>query len=201
MSKKFVGFWNVSVILTYIELCIAVGSICAAADGKVWPAVSGLALCGLCDMFDGKIARSRGLITNLGKFLDPLADKMLTTAAFLGFLAAGRLDVWAVMIILTREFMVTSVRLVAAKDGTVIAASLAGKAKTVAQFASILYMLAALEFCSWEHTLLAGTAVPGWLFDVLPLVGQALIWVSVVLTVISGFQYVWSYRQYFTSGG
>ena len=77
----------------------------------------------LTDMFDGKIARSRGLITNLGKFLDPLADKMLTTAAFLGFLAAGRLDVWAVMIILTREFMVTSVRLVAAKDGTVIAAS------------------------------------------------------------------------------
>lgn len=71
----------------------------------------------------------------------------------------------------------------------------------MAQFASILYMLAALEFCSWEHTLLAGTAVPGWLFDVLPLVGQALIWVSVVLTVISGFQYVWSYRQYFTSGG
>lgn len=81
----------------------------------------------LTDMFDGKIARSRGLITNLGKFLDPLADKMLTTAAFLGFLAAGRLDVWAVMIILTREFMVTSVRLVAAKDGTVIAASLAGQ--------------------------------------------------------------------------
>lgn len=58
MSKKFVGFWNVSVILTYIELCIAVGSICAAADGKIWPAVIGLALCGLCDMFDGKIARA-----------------------------------------------------------------------------------------------------------------------------------------------
>ena len=58
MSKKFVGFWNVSVILTYIELCIAVGSICAAADGKIWYAVVGLALCGVCDMFDGKIARA-----------------------------------------------------------------------------------------------------------------------------------------------
>lgn len=58
MSKKFVGFWNVSVILTYIELCIAVGSICAAADGKIWHAVIGLALCGVCDMFDGKIARA-----------------------------------------------------------------------------------------------------------------------------------------------
>lgn len=58
MSRKFVGFWNVSVILTYIELCIAVGSICAAADGKIWYAVVGLALCGVCDMFDGKIARA-----------------------------------------------------------------------------------------------------------------------------------------------
>ena len=86
----------------------------------------------LTDLFDGRIARSQGLITNLGKFLDPLADKMLTTAAFLGFLAMGHLDVWAVMIILTREFLVTSVRLVAAKDGTVIAASFSGKAKTVA---------------------------------------------------------------------
>lgn len=97
-------------------------------------------------MFDGKIARKRGLITNLGKFLDPLADKMLTTAAFLGFMAIGRLDVWALMLILTREFMVTSVRLLAAKDGTVIAAGFSGKAKTVAQFVSILYMLAALNF-------------------------------------------------------
>ena len=173
------------------------------AQEQPWFYIAALILLvsGLTDLLDGLIARKFNLVTQLGKILDPLADKMLTTAAFLGFLAAGRLDVWAVMIILTREFMVTSVRLVAAKDGTVIAASLAGKAKTVAQFASILYMLAALEFCSWEHTLLAGTAVPGWLFDVLPLVGQALIWVSVVLTVISGFQYVWSYRQYFTSGG
>ena len=58
MSKKFVGFWNRSVILTYIELCIAVGSICACADGHFWYAVIGLMLCGVCDMFDGKIARA-----------------------------------------------------------------------------------------------------------------------------------------------
>ena len=58
MSKKFVGFWNVSVILTYIELCIAVGSIATAAEGKLWVSVIGLILCGICDMFDGKIARA-----------------------------------------------------------------------------------------------------------------------------------------------
>ncbi|MBO5929120.1 MAG: CDP-diacylglycerol--glycerol-3-phosphate 3-phosphatidyltransferase, partial [Clostridia bacterium] len=82
----------------------------------------------LTDMFDGKIARARGLITNFGKFLDPLADKMLTTAAFLLFMVVGQMNVWALMLVLTREFMVTSVRLIAAKDGNVIAASMWGKA-------------------------------------------------------------------------
>ncbi len=148
------------------------------------------------DMLDGKIARKYGLITNLGKFLDPLADKMLTTAAFLGFLATGRVDVWAVMLILTREFMVTSVRLLAVKDGTVIAASLAGKLKTVMQFVAIIYMLAAMEVCSWQNGLLQGI-----LSDtgcaVLMTVGQILVWISVVLTIVSGVQYVWNGRQYF----
>lgn len=153
----------------------------------------------LTDMIDGRIARGRGLITNLGKFLDPLADKMLTTAAFLGFLATGHLDVWAVMLILTREFLVTSVRLVAARDGNVIAASFAGKAKTVAQFVAILYMLVALEFASWETTLLDGFAIPGMVFDGALLVGRVLVWVSVVLTLISGFQYFWGNRSYFLS--
>ncbi len=150
----------------------------------------------LTDMFDGKIARSRGLITNLGKFLDPLADKMLTTAAFLGFLAAGHIDVWAVMLILTREFMVTSVRLLAAKDGNVIAASCAGKLKTVMQFVAIIYMIAALEVCSWQETLLTGL-LPDVFYAVLIIVGQVLIWLSVILTILSGVQYVWNGRQYF----
>ncbi len=150
----------------------------------------------LTDMFDGKIARSRGLITNLGKFLDPLADKMLTTAAFLGFLAAGHIDVWAIMLILTREFMVTSVRLLAAKDGNVIAASNAGKVKTVMQFAAIIYMIAALEVCSWQGTLLAGI-LPDVFYSILIIVGQVLIWISVFFTILSGVQYVWNGKQYF----
>lgn len=148
------------------------------------------------DMLDGNIARSRGLITNLGKFLDPLADKMLTTAAFLGFLAAGHLDVWAVMLILTREFMVTSVRLLAAKDGNVIAASMAGKVKTVMQFVAIIYMIAALEVCSWQDTLPAGL-LPDVFYSVLMIVGRVLVWISVFFTLQSGIQYVWNGRQYF----
>lgn len=152
----------------------------------------------LTDMFDGRIARKRGLITNFGKFLDPLADKMLTTAAFLGFLAAGHIDVWALMLILTREFMVTSVRLIAAKDGNVIAASIAGKIKTVAQFIAIIYMLAALEVCSWQGTLLAGIGLPDAFYSILLLVGRIFIWIAVILTMYSGFQYVWNCRAYFT---
>lgn len=145
----------------------------------------------LTDLFDGRIARSRGLVTNLGKFLDPLADKALTTAAFLGFMTKrpGAALCWAVALILFREFMVTSVRLLAAKDGVVVAASMAGKMKTVMQMAAILYMLAAMQIAE-----LVSNAV---LSRVLLAVGDGLIWVSAVLTVISGIQYVWNLRHYF----
>ena len=152
----------------------------------------------LTDMFDGKIARARGLITNFGKFLDPLADKMLTTAAFLLFMVVGQMNVWALMLVLTREFMVTSVRLIAAKDGNVIAASMWGKAKTVAQFIAIIYMLTALEFSTWQTGLLASFALPDLVFTVPLLIGRVFIWVSVAMTVIAGAEYVWLNRHYFT---
>ena len=147
----------------------------------------------LTDYFDGKIARRDGLITNLGKFLDPLADKMLTTAAFLGIMCElGNTDIlcWALMLILAREFMVTSVRLLAAKDGVVVAASFAGKLKTVMQMVSIIYMLTAMQLASFDF-------LPSGLRLVLLIVGIVLIWVSVVATVVSGIQYVWALRHYF----
>lgn len=146
----------------------------------------------LTDMWDGKIARKYGLITNLGKFLDPLADKALTTAAFICFVAEFNEPTlpWALMLILTREFMVTSVRLLAAKDGVVVAASFAGKLKTVMQMVSIIYMIAVMQFCqmsivSWDVCI------------VLLYVGIALIWISTIATLVSGIQYVWALRHYF----
>lgn len=154
-------------------------------------------LASLTDLFDGRIARSRQLITNLGKFLDPLADKMLTTAAFLGFLARGQLDVWAVMIILSREFLVTSVRLVSAGSGVVIAANMWGKAKTVAQMVSIIAMMLALEFADWQQTVPAFSALPDAAFTLPLLICRIFIWISVVLTAISGGIYLWDYRRFF----
>ena len=151
----------------------------------------------LTDLLDGKIARARGLVTNFGKFLDPLADKMLTTAAFLVFLSIGKMNVWALMIVLTREFMVTSVRLLAAKDGTVIAADIWGKAKTVAQMIAVIYMLAALEFSTWQSGLLGGFDLPQAVFTVPLVIGEVLIWISVALAAVSGADYVWLNRHYF----
>ncbi|MBE6792006.1 MAG: CDP-diacylglycerol--glycerol-3-phosphate 3-phosphatidyltransferase [Ruminococcaceae bacterium] len=149
------------------------------------------ALAALTDFIDGRIARKYKLVTNLGKFLDPLADKMLTTAAFLGFLAQERLDVWAVMIVLAREFLVTSVRLVSAGSGVVIAANFWGKAKTFLQMLSIGVMLLALE---WECH--AAALSPDSVF-VPVLAAQIFIWVSVVLTAVSGAIYFWNYREFF----
>ncbi len=147
----------------------------------------------LTDMIDGRIARSRNLITNLGKFLDPLADKMLTTAAFLGLMTISGSEhlCWAVMIILAREFMVTSVRLLAAKDGVVVAASMAGKTKTVMQMVAIIYMLTLLQFADWFYNSLP------MLCNILLIIGYVFIWVSVIATVISGVEYVWQLRHYF----
>ncbi|MBE6777918.1 MAG: CDP-diacylglycerol--glycerol-3-phosphate 3-phosphatidyltransferase [Ruminococcaceae bacterium] len=151
------------------------------------------AVASLTDMLDGKIARGRNMVTNLGKFLDPLADKTLTTAAFLGIAnELGGMDnlCWAVMIILTREFAVTSARLLAAKEGVVIAASMAGKLKTVMQMVSVMYMLAAMQVGAWQ---IVSIDVTRWLIYV----GLLLVWISVAFTVVSGAQYVWNCRQYF----
>ncbi|MBE6807703.1 MAG: CDP-diacylglycerol--glycerol-3-phosphate 3-phosphatidyltransferase [Ruminococcaceae bacterium] len=148
----------------------------------------------LTDLIDGKLARKRGQVTNLGKFLDPLADKMLTTAAFIGFvqILPSNSIPWAVMLILAREFAVVSVRLMAAKDGVVVAASFSGKLKTVMQMVAIIYMLVFYQ----------AMRIP--FFRDLPglekwggYAGMLFIWISVAATVVSGIQYIWALRGYF----
>lgn len=151
----------------------------------------------LTDYFDGKIARKRGLVTNMGKFLDPLADKALTTAAFIGFVHMfnSRSLPWALFLILIREFAVTSVRLLAAKDGVVVAASFAGKLKTVMQMVAIIYMLAFRQAVRIRvvRDAIGGNVGVMWVSRI----GLALIWLSVIATVVSGIQYIWKLRHYF----
>ena len=100
----------------------------------------------LTDMFDGKIARSRGLITNLGKFLDPLADKLLVTACMMIFVGWGRMPSWVVFIVIAREFAISGLRMVAASNGTVIAAGWSGKIKTACTMVGLIAMMVLPNF-------------------------------------------------------
>lgn len=137
----------------------------------------------LTDMLDGKIARKNNLITVFGKLLDPLADKMLTTAALLAFMREGWCSIWIVMIVLTREFAVAGVRLIATAQGIVIPANYWGKAKTVSQmvFTIVIMLLAELD-ATFDFF-----ANAGWF--TLARVSNIMLWITAVLTVVSGITY------------
>ena len=130
----------------------------------------------ITDWFDGKIARKHNLVTTFGKFLDPLADKLLVMTALICFTFERWIDPVAVVLILAREFMVTGLRLVVASEGVVVAAGIWGKLKT--------------EKGSPDFTW--GTPIF--------LVNEILIWIAVVLTVISGAVYLKGYWKYIDSG-
>ena len=137
----------------------------------------------LTDMLDGKIARKNNLITVFGKLLDPLADQMLTTAALLAFMREGWCSIWIVMIVLTREFAVAGVRLIATAQGIVIPANYWGKAKTVSQmvFTIVIMLLAELDA---TFDIFANA---GWF--TLARVSNIMLWITAVLTVVSGITY------------
>ncbi len=144
----------------------------------------------LTDFFDGKIARERNLITDFGKFADPLADKILVISALICFVALEICDPVLVIIVLLREFAVTSIRLVAASNGTVIAANIWGKVKTVTQITAIIAVFAfqfALELCSvFPIYPEIAEALNFWLY----VAGEILLWVSGVFAIISGIIYI-----------
>ena len=105
-------------------------------------------IAGMTDFFDGKIARKNDLITNFGKFADPLADKMLTTGVYLALISNGYCNIWILFIILFREFGISSIRLVAAAQGVVIPANMWGKVKTFSMmiFTGFIFLLLSLQF-------------------------------------------------------
>lgn len=143
----------------------------------------------LTDMIDGKIARKYGLITDFGKFMDPLADKLLTTAALIGFVQWGFGYYgfgWITLIVLAREFLVTSLRLSAAAEGRVIAANMWGKVKTVSQMTAIIIMLV---FTVFDDPMLSGFNLNGTLCDIFMYAGIIAMWISAVFAVISGIIY------------
>ncbi len=146
----------------------------------------------LTDMFDGKYARKHNMVTDFGKFLDPIADKMLVTAALIGFCAMGiGKGISAVLfIMLFREFLVSSIRMIAAASPSkkVIAANIWGKLKTVSQMVAIIYILAAEAL---KEILAFST-----LSAVLDFFTTILLWIATALAVISGAIYLFDNREY-----
>ena len=141
-----------------------------------WIALIIFCVASLTDMLDGKIARARNLVTNFGKFMDPLADKLLVCSAMICMIPLGKLQAWFVIVIIAREFIISGFRLVAADNDIVIAASYWGKFKTVSQMIMIILLM--LDF--------------GGVFAVLT---QIFIWLSVALTIISLLTYIMQNRK------
>ena len=140
----------------------------------------------LTDLLDGKIARKYNLVTNLGKFLDPIADKILTASVLFMIMADGTIPApWGVIIvtiIIAREFMVSALRLIAASQGTVLAADIWGKAKTMVQ-------MIAIPVCMLIPFVLE-LGASCWLVLIIQIAGWVLIGVATLLTVISGANYL-----------
>ncbi len=153
-----------------------------AGDASKWIALVLFCLASLTDMLDGKIARARNLVTNFGKFMDPLADKLLVCSAMICLIPAGKLPAWVVIVIIAREFIISGFRLVAADSGIVIAASYWGKFKTVSQMFMVIVLIADL----------------GGVFDT---VGTVLIWIALILTVVSLIDYIAKNVEVLTKGG
>lgn len=139
------------------------------------------------DLLDGKIARKNDLVTDFGKFADPLADKILVLSALLCFVQLGWCDCVAVIIVLFREFTVTSIRLIAASKGKVVAANIWGKVKTVTQMVAIIVIMVMRS--AGDIVNMTMGAVP-MTDTVIFIVSECLIWISTVFAVISGVIYI-----------
>jgi CDP-diacylglycerol---glycerol-3-phosphate 3-phosphatidyltransferase len=149
----------------------------------------------LTDLADGIIARNMGLITNFGKLIDPLADKVLMTGALILLAVEREIPTWVVILILGREFIVTGIRQIAVSQGVVLAAESLGKHKMIWQVITVLYFL--IKLASAEPAL---AFAHGW-FQIWVLspgvLGQFCLWLTTALTVISGWRYFWLNRQLF----
>jgi len=179
-------------ILTFVFVALL------SLEDLLWSKTAALcafAIAAITDFLDGYFARKHNLVTNFGKLMDPLADKVLMCAGFVLLTRLELIPAWIVVVILSREFMVTGLRLLASAEGVVLAAENLGKYKTIFQIITVIYFLL---FLAAKESLI-GFLQP--LFNAFYLgpdhLGMALIWTSLILTVWSGWSYLWKNRKLF----
>ena len=156
----------VFLVVLYIPGLGMAGNIAAAAI---------FILASITDFLDGKIARKYNLVTNFGKFMDPLADKLLVCSALIALVDFDKVAAWIVIIIIAREFIISGFRLIAAENGVVIAANYWGKFKTVSQMIMIILLILHFD-------------------GIFVILEQIFIWLSLALTIISLITYIWQNR-------
>lgn len=154
-----------------------------------WIALAIFIIASLTDLLDGKIARKRGIVTNFGKFMDPLADKLLVCSAMICLIELNRIPAWVVIIIISREFIISGFRLIASDNNIVIAASYWGKFKTVFQMIMVCLMIGNLN----------GILVFGGI-DVYYALTQIIMWIALVLTIVSLVDYIVKNKQVILDG-
>ena len=167
--------------LTIFRVILVIPFVALMLNGYDLWAVAVFIIASLTDLLDGKIARKYNLITDFGKFMDPLADKLLVCAAMICLVEMGRLPAWMVIVIISREFIISGFRLVASDNGVVIAASYWGKFKTTFQMLMIIVLILNL----------------GGEFD---MIGLVLTWIALILTVVSLIDYLVKNKQVILEG-
>ena len=160
-------------------ICVPIFVVLFLFELYIW-AFAVFVIASLTDLFDGKIARKYNMVTNFGKIMDPLADKVLVYAAFCLFVEKGLVPAWMLIIILAREFAVSGMRTVAASEGKVIAAGMTGKIKTTLQMIATCFLILAPY-----HEYIA-------------LGGKILLWASLVMTIVSGTEYIVKNKDVFS---
>lgn len=156
-----------------------------------WIAFAIFIIASLTDMLDGKIARKYNLVTNFGKFMDPLADKLLVGAALICLTDLGDIPAWMTIVIISREFIISGFRLIAAEKGTVIAASWWGKWKTAFTMVTLALMTILVNAQGFGPALpLSAFRTQYGIFETCLIIAYVLLWISVILTIVSLVDYI-----------
>jgi len=148
-------------------------------------------IAGLTDFIDGEIARRYGLITNFGKLMDPLVDKIMVAAAFISLVPLKAVPAWAATTVVARDFLVTGLRLMASAKGRILPAESLGKQKTSWQMITIIFFLALLSIAELQYASQTST----WWLRAWHEAGPVLVWITVALTIYSGLGFTWRNRE------
>ena len=148
-------------------------------------------IAGLTDFIDGEIARRYGVITNFGKLMDPLVDKIMVAAAFISLVPLKAVPAWAATTVVARDFLITGLRLMASAKGRILPAESLGKQKTSWQIVTIIFFLALLSIAELQYANETST----WWLRAWGEAGPVLVWITVALTIYSGVGYAWRNRE------